>query len=344
MRLRCVIILTLLVFPIAIVMGQQRSVVTRIMWWNLENFFDPSNDSLTADDDFTAEGENHWTYRRFYQKKDNIYKAILSMGLDSLPVAIGICEVENDWVLRQLCLNTPLRRFDYDYIHYDSPDRRGIDVALLYRKNLFEVIYSKPIPVVDVTDTDFKTRDILLVKGVIKDMDTVFFLMNHFPSKRLGYVSYKKRMLAVTVLGNTLDTIVQSNPNCKMVVMGDFNDTPFDDCIVKGLQVLPDKKDWGNNTMINLMVDVPLGKGTYKYQGWWSCIDQIMITKNLYPDYSTSMEVVGGIANIYSPNFLLIRDNKFLGMKLYRTYTGPKYHGGFSDHLPIYIDIQKTNK
>ena len=134
MRLRGVIILFLTILPI-VAMGQQNNALLRMMWWNLENFFDPSNDSLTADDDYTFEGSNHWTYKRFYQKKDNIYKAILSMGLDRLPIAIGVCEVENDWVLRQLCLNTPLRRFDYDYVHCDSPDRRGIDVALLYRKS-----------------------------------------------------------------------------------------------------------------------------------------------------------------------------------------------------------------
>lgn len=341
MRLRGVIILFLTIFPI-VAMGQQNNALLRMMWWNLENFFDPSNDSLTADDDYTFEGSNHWTYKRFYQKKDNIYKAILSMGLDRLPIAIGVCEVENDWVLRQLCLNTPLRRFDYDYVHCDSPDRRGIDVALLYRKSLFELLYYESIPVLDSTDSSFKTRDILLVKGVIKDMDTVFLLMNHFPSKRLGYEAYEKRLLAATVLSNTLDTIMQRYSDSKIIVMGDFNDTPFDACMTKVLKVSPHKKDWETNTLINLMADISLEKGTYKYQAVWSCIDQILITKNLHPNYSTSIEVVNGVANIYEANFLLIPDNKFLGFKLYRTYTGPKYNGGFSDHLPIYIDIQKN--
>jgi endonuclease/exonuclease/phosphatase family metal-dependent hydrolase len=262
--------------------------------------------------------------------------------LDRLPIAIGVCEVENDWVLRQLCLNTPLRRFDYDYVHCDSPDRRGIDVALLYRKSLFEVLYYESIPVLDSTDSSFKTRDILLVKGVIKDMDTVFLLMNHFPSKRLGYEAYEKRLLAATVLYNTLDTIMQRYSDSKIIVMGDFNDTPFDACMTKVLKVSPHKKDWETNTLINLMADISLEKGTYKYQAVWSCIDQILITKNLHPNYSTSIEVVNGVANIYEANFLLIPDNKFLGFKLYRTYTGPKYNGGFSDHLPIYIDIQKN--
>ena len=341
MRLRGVIILFLTILPI-VAMGQQNNALLRMMWWNLENFFDPSNDSLTVDDDYTFEGSNHWTYKRFYQKKDNIYKAILSMGLDRLPIAIGVCEVENDWVLRQLCLNTPLRRFDYDYVHCDSPDRRGIDVALLYRKSLFEVLYYESIPVLDSTDSSFKTRDILLVKGVIKDMDTVFLLMNHFPSKRLGYEAYEKRLLAATMLSNTLDTIMQRYSDSKIIVMGDFNDTPFDACMTKVLKVSPHKKDWETNTLINLMADISLEKGTYKYQAVWSCIDQILITKNLHPNYSTSIEVVNGVANIYEANFLLIPDNKFLGFKLYRTYTGPKYNGGFSDHLPIYIDIQKN--
>ena len=174
-------------------------------------------------------------------------------------------------------------------------------------------------------------------------MDTVFLLMNHFPSKRLGYESYEKRLLAAAVLSNTIDTIMQRYSDSKIIVMGDFNDTPFDDCITKVLKVSPYKKDWETNTLINLMSDIPLGEGTYKHQAAWTCVDQILVTKNLHPKYSTSIEVVNGVANIYAAKFLLIPDNKFLGMKLYRTYIGPKYQGGFSDHLPIYIDIQKTN-
>ncbi len=336
-KLRCAILL-LCIITFATAEGQEYSVA-RMMWWNVENLFDPSNDSLTADDEFTTTGTKHWTYNRFYQKKDSIYKTILYMGINRLPVAIGLCEVENDWVLRQLCLNTPLRKFNYDFVHYDSPDTRGIDVALLYKVDRFEVLYSQPIAVKDSADTTFNTRDILLVKGVIKDMDTVFLLLAHFPSKLQGDISEKRRSLAAAVMAYTLDTIVAQNTEPKIVIMGDFNDAPDAKCITEVMKILPQKDETAN--MINLMANYPAGEGTYKYDGFWECLDQVMISRNLYPQYSTSIEVVDGKANIYKPNFLLMPDNKYWGMKLYRTYNGPIYKGGFSDHLPVYIDIKK---
>lgn len=323
--------------------GQGVGGTVRLMWWNLENFFDPVNDSLKNDDDFTAEGVNKWGYKRFEKKKNNIYKTIISMGVDNLPVVIGVCEVENDWVLRQLCFNTPLRKFKYDFIHYDSPDNRGIDVALLYRKDYFKVLYSKPIPVKDDDDTAFCTRDILLVSGVVFEQDTLFLLLNHFPSKRGGSYAAPKRGLAAMQLEYTVDTISSNAPGRAIVVMGDFNDTPFDESVMHTLGVSPYKKDWDKNVLINLMADIPEGRGSYKYQGQWLNIDQIMISKSLHPRWATSIAVKDVDANIYSPNFLLLYDNKFGGNKLYRTYIGPKYEGGFSDHLPIYIDIERIN-
>ena len=323
--------------------GQSEYASIRLMWWNLENFFDPSDDSVRNDDDFTPKGKNHWGYKRFEKKKNNIYKTIISMGIDSLPVVVGVCEVENDWTLKQLCFNTPLYKFGYNYVHYDSPDQRGIDVALLYRKDYFKLIYSKPIPVTDDADSAFKTRDILLVSGTVFEKDTLFLLLNHFPSKRGGGYAENKRTLAATQLANVIDTIVQRHCNAGIVVMGDFNDTPFDQSIVSTLGVSPYEKDWDKNILINLMTDISDKGGTYKYQGEWSNIDQIMISKNLHPRWATSMEVKKGRADIYSPNFLLLHDNKFGGNKLYRTYAGPKYEGGFSDHLPVYIDIDKLN-
>lgn len=337
MKYWCVIMLVL-AMPLAA--RAQEYSVARIMWWNVENFFDPSNDSLTNDDEFTPTGTKHWTYNRFYQKKDSIYKTIMYMGINRLPVTIGLCEVENDWVLRQICLNSPLRKFNYDFVHYDSPDSRGIDVALLYKVDRFEVLYSQPIEVKDSLDTAFKTRDILLVKGVIKDMDTVFMLLTHFPSQRLGDVSEKRRQQAAAVLAHTLDTIMAGYPDLKIILMGDFNDAPDAKCITEVLGISLQKDD-NDSKMINLMSHYQAGEGTYKYDGFWECLDQMMISRNLLPEATASMEVVDGKANIYKPNFLLIPDNKYWGMKLYRTYNGPIYKGGFSDHLPIYIDIKK---
>lgn len=339
-----ILILFILLLSFSLPMeGQNDGDNVRLMWWNVENFFDPANDSIKSDDDFTPQGLNRWGYKRFEKKKNNIYKTIVSMGLDSLPAVVGMCEVENDWVLKQLCFNTPLRKFGYDFVHYDSPDSRGIDVALLYRCDYFKLLYSQPIAVADSSDTAFRTRDILLVSGVVFESDTLFLLLCHFPSKRGGAYAEAKRRFVAMQLAYTVDTLVQCHSKAAVVVMGDLNDTPFDESVTEVLRVSPHRRDWNKNILINLMTDIPEGKGTYKYQGQWSTIDQIMITKNLHPCWAVSMVVKTGTANIYSPNFLLLYDNKFRGNKLYRTYIGPKYEGGFSDHLPVYVDINKLN-
>ncbi|MBR5783950.1 MAG: hypothetical protein IKY43_02145 [Bacteroidales bacterium] len=323
------------------VYSQNNNNMVRLAWWNLENFFDPSNDSLTNDDEFTPEGINHWTYTRFNNKKNNIYKTILSMGLDSLPAAMGVCEVENAWTLKQLCFNTPLAKYGYQYIHYDSPDPRGIDVALVYMPKQFSPIYSKPILVDDSSNLSFKTRDILLVCGTVLETDTLFILLAHFPSKKTGIISVSRREVAAKKLKYTIDTIAQRHPKCGIVVMGDFNDTPLDDCIVKTLGVSPSVMDSSQSGLINLMADIDSDFGTYKYQGMWYCLDQIMISSNLSMKTNSHLPLVVDGAKIHIKDFLLVKDNKFLGNKLYRTYTGVKYEGGFSDHLPIYINVTK---
>ncbi len=328
-------------FILQIVAQEKKTEIARIVFWNVENFFDPSNDSIKNDDDFTPNGINRWTYSRFEKKKNNIYKTLVALGGENMPVMVGLCEIENDWVLQQLCLNTPLRRFSYNLLHYESPDMRGIDVALIYRPEKFHILYSKPIAIDNPNDVTFKTRDILLVSGILFDKDTLFTLIAHFPSKRGGASSDKKRNYVASKLRNVVDTIVNRHPLSTVIVMGDFNDTPFDNCITKSLGVLPDTANWKTNTLINTMCRIPKNTGTYKYKGDWSCIDQIMVSKNviLNPDHPIS--VVGATAHIFAPDFLLIPDTKFLGKKLFRTYAGMKYQGGFSDHLPIYIDIQK---
>lgn len=325
-------------------LNAQHKQCMRLVWWNVENFFDPSNDSLKNDDDFTFDGSYKWSYKRFDSKKNNIYKVVSSMGIDTVPIMVGLCEVENSWVLTQMCRNTPLRQYNYNFVHFDSPDKRGIDVALLYPANAFNVLYSKPIPVVDSLDASFATRDVLLVSGTVFGGDTLFLLLNHFPSKRGGAESEKRRILAAEVLKYTIDTIVQKHPDAMVVAMGDFNATPSDCCIVNTLNVSPRRKDWEQNTLINLMSDLEVGEGTYKYQGCWSVIDQIMISKNLHPLWSAKCEVEAGKANIYKPDFLLQPDKKYLGNKPIPTYSGPIYKNGYSDHLPVYIDIMTTSK
>lgn len=311
----------------------------RIAWWNVENYFNPQDDSVKFDEAFTPDGSNHFTYKRFYLKRDNIYKTIVALGQGELPAIMGFCEVEDEWVMRQLCFNTPLSKFHYHYVHYESPDRRGIDNALIYRPDRFTVLYSKPISVAKADDSTFFTRDILLVSGVTFQGDTLFIFVNHFPSKLGGDVAEVRRNYVASVLKRSIDTVMERHPKSGVIIMGDFNDSPFADCIVKHLGIGPEKSDWERNTLINLVADKPAGTGSYKYQADWSCIDQMMASKNLVLESDFPLIIKDQTAVIFDADFLLVDDPKFMGKKIFRTYIGGRYQGGFSDHLPLYIDL-----
>lgn len=267
-----------------------------VMFWNVENYFDPFDDPLKNDDDFTPEGVKHWTWRRFERKRDGIAKTIISTadGFGALPVIVGLAEVENKMVLRQLVDKSPLEGFGYGFIHRESPDRRGIDVALLYRKAAFKVFKVDSLRV-----KSFPTRDILYVKGMLASGDTLHAIVVHLPSKLGGEkASGGRRDEALAVLDSCLDSIRTVRPEAKIIVMGDFNDGP---------------ESWK--------------EGTIKFQGVWEAIDRFMV-------YNLNVSEA-----VYRPYFLLEEDKTYMGMKPRRTFIGPRYNGGLSDHLPIVLKI-----
>lgn len=291
-----------------------------IAFWNVENFFDTTHDTLKNDEAFLPMGDNHWTSRRYTDKRDKIYKMIAAM---EWPTAIGMAEVENDHVLRDLCYGTPLRRKRYEFIHFESPDLRGVDCALLYRRDLFHPTESRPLRVSDST-ANFFTRDILLVGGVLTDGDSCYLLVNHWPSKLGGTEANRHRLAIARLLRHTLDSLQRTHPTALVMAMGDFNASPDEEAIRKGLGF--ERKRMNPDGFFNLMHDFPKGTGTYKYQDSWSCIDQIIANRDLP-------------TRIFSPEFILIDDSKYLGQKLFRTYIGMQYKGGYSDHLPVIVDI-----
>ena len=213
MNLRKTILTSLLLLSVAVVHGQEEQASFTVAWWNVENFFDTRNDTLTDDDEFTPDGEYHWTYRKFNAKRDGIYKTLLKMDF---PDVVGLGEVENAYVLRELCQGTPLRKKHYAYVHYDSPDRRGIDCALLYRRDRFTVTSSRPVNLSD-SATGYFTRDILLVEGVTPSGDTLCFLVNHWPSKRGGDEAEKHRMLSAATVRRLMDSIATAHPTAAVI-------------------------------------------------------------------------------------------------------------------------------
>lgn len=303
-----------------------------VLFYNVENLFDIYNDSLINDDDFTPDGALHWTSRRYYQKINSITKVILDANGWNCPFIIGLCEIENQKVLNDLLFVGGLKNLHYKIVHYDSPDARGIDVALLYNSHIFKVIESYPIPVCS-EDLNLKSRDILYVKGVADNNDTLHLFVNHFPSRRGGVeASVSRRLWASQQLRFHVDSILSHEKEAKILAMGDFNDTPADSSILALL----------GNPKITTNPLIPLAKplyesgiGSHKFDGEWSLIDQMFITKSyldgIEPD---ALESVNGFTTVKLP-YLTIEDETNFGVKPSRTYQGPRYLGGYSDHLPV---------
>ncbi|MBQ3766094.1 MAG: endonuclease/exonuclease/phosphatase family protein [Bacteroidales bacterium] len=292
-----------------------------ILCWNVENFFDWRNDSTTVSDgEFSAGGERRWSWKRFQAKANAFAKALLWVEQETgrPPDIIGLEEVENAFVLRQLLQKTALRKLDYKYVHFDSPDRRGIDVALLYRSSRLELLDSKPCHLY-ARDTVMTTRDILLC--VFQRDSTVFaVLVNHHPSKYGGVAeSEPRRRIAVERLRFLADSLAALGID-RIVAGGDFNDTP-DNPVFRLLEPALLPKHLGLQRR---------GLGTIKYDGKWDLIDHFYVSPALAP-YS-------GMRILRIP-FLLARDTAHSGEKPLRTYTGPRHVGGVSDHLPILLEV-----
>ena len=310
----------------------------RIGFWNVENFFDTKKDSIKEDKDFTPEGLYRWTQRKFNEKKSNLYKAIVALGEGEPPAILGLCEVENANALQELCRNTPLAKFKYDFILYESADVRGIDVAMIYRSDKFVPIESTPVKV-NFLSNDSKTRDILFVKGIVFDNDTIGLFVCHFPSKLGGSVAEKNRATAAQTLKDEVEKQLAKTPNLPLIIMGDFNDDPYSNPIKNVLEAATNTSELKNKTLYNLMSGEMNTKGSYKYQAQWSFIDQVIVTKNLLS--GNKLRIKNGKALVFNPDFLQVSDDKYLGTKPFRTFIGVRYVGGFSDHFPVYVDLEK---
>jgi len=313
----------------------------RIMFYNLENFFDVHNDSITQDDDYTAFGMKHWGREKYNTKLNNTYKVIASVGGWEPPEIIGVCEVENKWVMSEIAGGTPLRKFNYKFIHYDSPDPRGIDVALLYRPDKFKPLFHQTLRIVFPFDTTSRTRDILYVKGLTSTKDTLHIFVNHFPSKFGGaMVTIPKRNYVAGFLRTKIDSILAISPEANIIIMGDFNDEPTDESITKALNAKCDTNDLKTADLFNLMCKLKATEklGSNKFREQWSLIDQMIVSTSLAKN-KQKWHVKNYRAYIFKPGYLLQEDEIYMGLKTFRTYNGARYTGGYSDHLPVYMDL-----
>jgi hypothetical protein len=314
----------------------------RIMFYNVENLFDIKDDSLKADEEYVSGGMRGWTFNRMLQKERNLSKVIMSVGGWEMPEIIGMCEVENRYVLNLLLKETPLEKFGYKIIHRESPDPRGIDVAMLYRPEKFKPVYTRPIAIRFPFDTAARTRDILYVKGLVLNRDTLHLFVNHWPSRFGGYTeTVPKRNFVARVLRAKVDSIMAANPGSKIVIMGDFNDEPTDESIVKQLRAVLDSTNVGKGELYDMMsgAGISWNRGTIKSREVWNTIDQFIVSEPLLKAAS-GLTVTPHSVAIFDAPFLLQNDDAWFGKKPFRTYYGFKYIGGFSDHLPIMLDLK----
>lgn len=307
--------------------GQSQSNVLRFGFYNVENLFDLYVDPDVKDDDWTPEGKQQWTRERYQKKLHDLAKVIRALGA---PQVLGLCEVENRAVLKDLANTPALKKYRYEIVHFDSPDGRGIDVALLFQPKHLRLIHAHPI---SSTDPDLITRDVLyaslMPKG--KDGDTIHLLVNHWPSRVGGKASTEsKRMHMATLVTDYVNGLRLGNPHAAIVVMGDFNDTPTDRSIREMLVA--------RGGLFNPYLELAsAGEGTYNYRGSWDMLDQILLSEYLMSGSGTWRFSQAGVLR---EKWMMFEHPSF-GWSPNRTYGGPIYYGGYSDHLPVYLDLKK---
>ncbi len=311
-----------------------REQLYTVAFYNLENLFDTSDDPRKLDDDFTLQGIKKWTPGRYDNKIDKLARTIVGMGRRTSkksPVLLGIAEVENKRVIEDLLDAKPLKSGGYSCIHYDSPDERGIDTALIYQKAYFEILFSEPIALM-VNNPDGErdtTRDILYVYGKLNGAETHVFV-NHWPSRREGGTETAyKRLAAVQTMVEYMAGLESRFRKPYYIIMGDFNDGPG----AASIQLLVKTKALFN-PMEKLLTPE---RGSANYRQSWTLFDQIMISNN-FLGYQKGTHSFAN-ANIFDEYFLTEYKGRYAGFP-FRTFGGRKYLGGYSDHFPVYIQLK----
>ena len=310
-------------------------------FYNLENLFDTENDPTINDEQFLPDGDYQWTTERYQHKLTNMAKVLSLVAKEyGGPVAMGVSEIENEKVLIDLVNQPELKPLNWGVVHHDSPDRRGVDVALLYQKDRFHVLYKLPYRLV-TSDTNFRTRDQLLVKGVIDGTDTIHIIVNHWPSKLGGEKrSMPKRMAAAELSKHISDSIMQSNPYAKIVIMGDLNDNPDSKSILVGLGAKKKPQETQMYQLYNPMYKLYMdGIWSYVYRDEPNVIDQTIISYGLL---NAQHGYKFKSAQIFRKDFMFTKSGSFEGVPL-RTFASGTYLGGYSDHLPVYIILEKVD-
>lgn len=307
-----------------------------IAFYNIENLFDTVNDPMSDDDDFLPTSRKRWTKKRYYNKLRKIGSVISKIGnddSDEAPVIVGLAEVENKLVLSDLISSENLRDEDYNYVHYNSSDERGIDVALLYKDDIFEVEHSDTFSIYLENEEGLRdyTRDILLVQGKLNG-ETISIIVNHWSCRREGKKETEyKRIAAAEKVNSIINTIKEDSPNMKIIVMGDFNDNPNNN----SMELIEKESSLFNPFKMVWSRDV----GSLNHNFQWNLFDHILFSINFFDNNISSLSF--DEADVFDVKSLTQYHGKYKGQP-FRTYVGKKYKGGYSDHFPVFINLKAS--
>lgn len=340
-RLFCLLFLVIFIPGISIA---QKAKVAAIGFYNLENLFDTENDTLIDDEEFLPEGGRSWTLEKYNEKSANMADIISKLGLDLCPSGLsilGVAEIENRKVLEDLVRQPAVKNRNYQIIHHDSPDKRGVDVALLYNPSHFKVLEHKAVPLIDFENGERRyTRDILFVKGILDNTDTLYITVNHWPSRGGGEkqtAPYRNHGAAVN--RHLYDSLRTINTTVNFVVMGDLNDNPDDESITAYLRAKLKLKDVKEQDLYNPFYEMyRRGLGSNAYRDTWSLFDQIIFSHDLMEN-QTGYKFYK--AFVFNKEFLTTASGKYKGYP-FRTFNFDNYQGGYSDHFPSYIYLIKA--
>ncbi|MEJ1221277.1 endonuclease/exonuclease/phosphatase family protein [Sediminicola sp. 1XM1-17] len=321
--------------------------VRSIAFYNVENLFDTINDPDSFDDDRTPSGKDQWTSHRYQRKIENISKVISEIGADKTstsPDLIGLCEIENRQVVEDLIAHPNLKNKGYGIIHYDSPDERGIDVALLYKQSAFIPANSMSRRLLlfnNEGERDY-SRDQLVVQGYL-DTEKIYLIVNHWPSRSGGEArSRPNRIAAANLNVRIMDSILREDSTARIITMGDFNDDPTDTSITKILKKAGVRPPHNLTTLHNPMELLhKKGLGSLAYRDRWNLFDQILMTPTLLNGQNNTFQFWK--AGIYHPPYLSTPTGPYKGYP-FRTYSGGNYTGGYSDHFPVVLYLIKSAK
>ncbi|WP_010662468.1 endonuclease/exonuclease/phosphatase family protein [Marinilabilia salmonicolor] len=335
----------LFLLVMVVVCSCQPSVEQRVVgFYNLENLFDTMDDPDVRDEVFTPESEKKWDVNRYQRKLQNMASVISGIGAAEVvgaPAVLGLCEMENREVLEDLVSTDRLKAFNYQIIHQDSPDKRGIDVALIYRPEIFKPESYRAVPLFIQGEEGERiyTRDQLVVTGAL-DGDRMHFIVNHWPSRYGGKErSIPLRKAAAELTRSLVDSIASADADARIVVMGDLNDDPVDVSVKKYLKAGVTSQQIGSDSLFN--ATAPLffeGRGTLCHRDFWNLFDQIIVTPNLMDANSGKHHIVK--TEIYDKQYLRQQEGDYSGYP-FRTFVGNWYHGGYSDHFASYVVLKK---